>query len=96
MVKHILFVKLKDNSTLSCEQVKARFLTMKEHIDFLRDVQVGIDYLHSDRSYDVVLELIVDSPADLERYQAHPYHVEQIKPYIHDVRSGSATVDYEF
>ena len=89
MVKHVLFVKLKDNSPASCEAVKELFLSMKEHIDFIRELQVGIDYLHSERSYDVVLELVVDSPEDLERY-----HVHKVKSYIHKVRSASATVDY--
>lgn len=96
MIKHVLFVKLKDNSSQSCDKVKALFLSMKEHIDFIREIQVGIDYLHSERSYDVVLELCVDSPESLEQYQKHPFHVEQVKPYIHEVRSVSATVDYEF
>ena len=45
MVKHILFVKMKDNSIEQCEKVKALFLSMKEQIPFLREVQVGIDYL---------------------------------------------------
>ena len=89
MVKHILFVKMKDNSIEQCEKVKALFLSMKEQIPFLREVQVGIDYLHSQRSYDVVRQA-------LEDYQKNTYHVEKVKPYIHAVRSGSATVDYEY
>lgn len=96
MIKHVLFVKMKDNSLESCEKVKELFHSMKEHIDFIREINVGIDYLHSDRSYDIVLEMCVDSRTALEQYQKHPYHVEQVKPYIHQVRSGSATVDYEF
>lgn len=71
MVKHILFVKMKDNSIEQCEKVKALFLSMKEQIPFLREVQVGIDYLHSQRSYDVVLELVVDDRQALEDYQKH-------------------------
>lgn len=59
-------------------------------------MQVGIDYLHSQRSYDVVLELVVDDRQALEDYQKNTYHVEKVKPYIHAVRSGSATVDYEY
>ena len=96
MVKHILFVKMKDNSIEQCEKVKALFLSMKEQIPFLREVQVGIDYLHSQRSYDVVLELVVDDRQALEDYQKNTYHVEKVKPYIHAVRIGSATVDYEY
>ncbi|MCR0206828.1 Dabb family protein [[Clostridium] innocuum] len=96
MVKHVLFVKMKNPSHEECEKVKALFLSMKEQIDFIRDLQVGIDYLHSERSYDVVLELIVDDRQALEDYQKNAYHVEKVKPYIHAVRSGSATVDYEY
>ena len=96
MVKHILFVKLKDYRESSCETVKELFLSRKDHIDFIRELQVGIDALHSERSYDVVLEMVVDSFEELERYQKDPYHVNVVKPYIHEVRTGSATVDYAY
>lgn len=95
MIKHVLFVRLKDNCEESCQKVKEIFLSMKEKIDFIRDLSVGIDYLHSERSYDVVLELVVDSRQALEEYQKNEYHVQVVKPYIHSVRSESATVDYE-
>lgn len=62
MVKHVLFVKLKNNSPESCRELKDLFLSMKGRVEAIRDIQVGVDYLHSDRSYDVVLELLVDSP----------------------------------
>ena len=39
MVKHVLFVKMKDPSREECEKVKALFLSMKEQIDFIRDLQ---------------------------------------------------------
>ena len=97
MVKHVLFVKLKENTPEQCQKVKDLFLSMKEKIDFVREVTVGIDYLHSERSYDVVLELVVDSPEVLEAYQVHPYHAGVVKPYITEVRDGiNVVVDYEF
>lgn len=97
MVKHVLFVKMKDNSPEECQKVKDLFLSMKDKIDFVRDVTVGIDYLHSERSYDIVLELVVDSPEALEAYQVHPYHADVVKPYITAVRDGiNVVVDYEF
>ena len=97
MVKHVLFTKLKENTPEQCQKVKELFLSMKEEIDFVRDITVGIDYLHSERSYDVVLELVVDSPEALEAYQVHPYHANVVKPYIAEVREGiNVVVDYEF
>lgn len=94
MVKHVLFVKLKDNSPESCRELKDMFLSMKGRVEAIRDIQVGVDYLHSDRSYDVVLELLVDSPEALEAYQRDPYHTGVIKPFVAERRSASAAVDY--
>lgn len=94
MIKHVLFVKLKDNSPSECELVKKLFLSMKDNIDFIRDIQVGIDFLKSERSYDIVLELTLDSPEALEKYQNDKYHVEKVKPVIHARRLSSAAVDY--
>lgn len=96
MVKHILFVKLKDRKPETCEKVRNLFYSMKGRVPVIRDLQVGVDILHTERSYDVVLELTVDDRVALEAYQADPYHVEVVKPYIHAVRAGSATVDYEW
>ena len=45
MVKHVLFVKLKENTPEQCQKVKDLFLSMKEKIDFVREVTVGIDYI---------------------------------------------------
>ena len=73
MVKHVLFVKLKDNSPESCRELKDLFLSMKGRVEAIRDIQVGVDYLHSDRSYDVVLELLVVSPEALEAYQQRQF-----------------------
>ncbi len=95
MVKHVLFVKLKNNSQQECQKLKELFLSMKEKVEVIRDLQVGIDFLHSDRSYDVVLEIVLDSPAALEEYQAHPYHADIVKPYVHQMREASCIVDYE-
>ncbi len=97
MVKHVLMVKLKDNSPAACQKLKELFLSMKEEIGFVREIQVGIDYLHSERSYDVVLELVVDDRAALEAYQAYPYHANVVKPYVAAVKDGmNYVVDYEF
>ena len=94
MVKHVLFVKLKNNSPESCRELKDLFLSMKGRVEAIRDIQVGVDYLHSDRSYDVVLELLVDSPEALEAYQRDPYHTGVVKPFVAELRSASAAVDY--
>ena len=96
MIKHIVCFKLKDNSYEACLKAKEVLMGMKENVSLLRDITVGIDFLHSQRSYDLILEVILDSKEDLEKYQNDKYHVEVVKKYMHSVRETSIAVDYEF
>lgn len=95
MIKHIVCFKLKDNSIENCEKTRDILLSMKGKVDLLRDIQVGIDFLHSDRSYDIILETLFDTKEDLDAYQNDPYHCEVVKKHMHEVRSASIAVDYE-
>ena len=61
----------------------------------LRGLSVGIDFLHSERSYDIILEVLLDDRAALDAYQKDPYHCDIVKPYMHSVRSASIAVDCE-
>ena len=96
MVKHIVCFKLKDNSEENCKTAQEVLLSMKDNVELLRDIQVGVDFLHSERSCDVVLEVVVDDRAALEAYQNHPYHVNVVKKHMHAVRESSVSADYEF
>ena len=94
MIKHIVAFKLRDNSPEACQKAKEVLLGMREEVPEIIDIQVGIDFLHSERSYDLVLEVQVADEAALEAYQEHPYHVGVVKEYMHKARSGSIAVDY--
>ena len=96
MVKHIVCFLLKDKSEESCKKAQEVLLSMKDHVEILRDIQVGVDFLHSDRSCDVVLEVVVDDREALEAYQNRPYHVTVVKKHMHAVRESSVSADYEF
>ncbi len=96
MIKHIVCFKLKDNSEESCKKAAGVFQSMQGRVPQLRSIQVGIDFLHSPRSYDIILETTFDSKEDLEAYQNDPYHCETVKKYIHSVQETSIAVDYEF
>lgn len=95
MIKHIVCFKLKDNSLENCLKAKEVLLSMKDNVSLLKDIQVGIDFLHSERSYDIILETLFDTKEDLELYQKDPYHCEIVKKHMHAVRSASIAVDYE-
>lgn len=94
MIRHIVCFKLKDNSLENCEKAKEVLMSMKGNVELLRDIEVGIDFLHSERSYDLILQVVVDDEEALSAYQAHPYHVNVVKKHMHAVRSASVAVDY--
>lgn len=94
MIKHIVCYKLKDNSYEKKEEVKNKLLSMVGVVPYFKDIQVGIDFLESERSYDVVLEMTFKTKEDMEKYQKNDYHFNVIKPYMKDVRVSSVSVDY--
>lgn len=95
MIKHVVCFKLKDNSLASKEKAKEVLLSMKGNVPLLKDIQVGIDFLGSQRSYDVILEVILESKEALEEYQNDPYHCSVVKKHMHEVREASVAIDYE-
>ena len=74
MIKHIVCFKLKDNSPEQCEKAAGVLRSMQGNVPLLRSIEVGVDFLHSERSYDVILQVTLDSPEALEAYQRDPYH----------------------
>ena len=94
MITHIVLFKLKDRSSRSVGKASEVLLGMKGKIPQLRHLEVGIDVLHSERSYDLALVTKFDSLEDLKAYQAHPVHVG-VSKYMMSVRESSITVDYE-
>lgn len=95
MIKHVVCYKLIDNSLEKKQEVKNMLMTMKGKLNYFIDIQVGLDFLGSERSYDVVLEMTFNTVEDMQAYQKDEYHFNVIKPYMKSVRTGSVSVDYE-
>ena len=95
MIKHVVCFKLKDNSKEACEKARDTLLSMKGNVPQAKDVNVGIDFLHSPRSYDIYLEVVLDKKEDLSAYQEDSYHVDVVKKHMHSVVESSVAVDYE-
>lgn len=94
MIKHIVCFKLKDGSRENCEKARDVLMSMDGNVPLLRGIQVHIDELHSARSYDVMLEVLLDDWAALETYQNDPYHCGVVKKHMHAVRESSIAMDY--
>ena len=95
MIKHVVFFKLKDNSTKNKKVVQNRLLQMKDEIWVLKDIEVGINFKESGRAYDIVLLTDFATEKDLDIYQNHPYHVG-IKEFIKEVAVDSKIVDFQY
>ena len=96
MIKHTVCFKLKDNSPEKCEEAKNILLSMTGKVPQAKSIEVGVDLLHSERSYDIILQVTLDDMEALDAYQKDEYHCSVVKPYMHAARSGSIAVDFEF
>ena len=54
-----------------------------------------MDIIRSERSYDLALLTKFDSLDDLQAYQVHPYHADDVGPYVKAASESIAAVDYE-
>ncbi len=93
MIKHIVCFKLKAGE--SAEKAAEILNSMKGKVPEIIDMEVGVDFLKSERSYDVILQVVLKDKAALDRYQSDPYHCSVVKEYMHKARESSVAVDYE-
>jgi len=95
MVKHIVFFKLTDNSDKSRELVKERLLSLKEKVEVLQNIEVGLNFADEDRAYDIALLTDFENEDDLKTYANHPYHLE-IVAFVKTVADSSKVVDFQY
>lgn len=95
MIKHVVCFKIKEEYKNRIEEAKKTLLSMKGMVSTVLDINVGIDLLHSERSYDIILEVILESMEHLEIYQKDLYHCTVVKPLMHEIRCASVAVDFE-
>ena len=95
MIKHIVCFKIKDEYKDLILEAAKTLESMKGNVPTVVDLKVGVDFLHSERSYDIILEVLLDSVEDLEKYQNDEYHCRVVKTLMHEIREASVAVDYE-
>lgn len=95
MITHIVSYKLKDPSPENLAAARDHLLSMDGKIPQLRSLEVGLDQLHTQRSFDIVLITRFDSWENYEAYQAHSYHQSVVIPHIRSAVEKSVAVDFE-
>lgn len=94
MITHVVLFKLRDRSPEVIQKTAEALRGLEGKVPVIRSIEVGVDVLRSQRSYDIALTVRVDSLADLEAYQTHPEHVK-VADYIATVRDSVVAVDYQ-
>ena len=95
MITHIVLFKLTDPNAENLTTTRYKLLSMDGKIDLLRHLEVGVDVIRSERSYDIALTTRFDSLEDLQAYQVHPYHAGEVVPHMKSVCSSIVAADYE-
>lgn len=90
---HIVFFKLKEPSHENQKKLVSILNKMQGKIDLVENMQVGMDFLHSPRSYDVVL-IVHLQKKDLDAYQNNALHCA-CKTEFAPLVEQSKTVDFE-
>ena len=99
MIKHIVMWRLKDEALGATKaenalKLKETLLALKDLIEELKEVEVGINFNPSDAAFDVVLYSAYENREGHEAYQKHPEHVKIVE-FVGEIRSDRAVVDYE-
>lgn len=95
MIKHTVCFKLKDNSPEECNKAAQILRSMNGNVELLRGIEVGVDFLHSPRSYDIILQVLLDDEKALEEYQKDEYHCSVVKKHMHSVAESSVAIDFK-
>jgi len=94
MFTHIVLFKVKEPSKENLEFMKKTLLSMNGNIKELKELEVGIDVIRSNRSYDVAIITRFDSKEDYLAYDVNEFHVEKVKKVIGHYIEESKTIDF--
>ena len=94
MFTHIVLFKVKEPTKENLQFLKETLLSMNGNINELKELEVGVDVIKSDRSYDIGIITRFDSKEDYLAYDVNEYHVQKVKKVIGPYLEGSKTLDF--
>jgi len=99
MITHVVMWRFRDSA--EGNEKAANLLKAKRMLDELpglipeiRQMQVGVDVVHSAQSYDLALVARFDTLDALTRYRDHPEH-QRVVRFLRSVHVGRVVVDFE-
>ena len=94
MVKHIVMFKLAEKTAENMERAVQSLKSLEGKIETLQSIEIGTDFLESERSYDIVLTTHFEDRNGLNVYANHENHLPVVN-IMRSLCSSSAVVDYE-
>lgn len=96
MIKHIVMWRLKEelDKEETSKKIKKILEGLKEKINEIVEIEVGINYNSSEIACDIVLYSIFKTKEDLQSYISNPHHIEAGR-YVKSVVKEKIVVDYE-
>lgn len=94
MFTHIVLFKVKEPTSENLDFLKNTFLSMEGNIDELKSLEVGVDVIRSNRSYNIGIITRFNSKEDYLAYDINEFHVEKVKNIIGPYVECSKTLDF--
>lgn len=94
MFTHIVLFKVKEPTSENLDFLKNTFLSMEGNIDELKSLEVGVDVIRSNRSYNIGIITRFNSKEDYLAYDINEFHVEKVKKIIGPYVECSKTLDF--
>ncbi|MDR4508773.1 MAG: Dabb family protein [Candidatus Brocadiaceae bacterium] len=99
MIIHIVMWKLKDFAEGASKKenalmIKAKLESLKDTVNVIKHIEVGINIVETDASADVALYSEFRCMDDLNAYQKHPEH-QAVVQFVKNVCMERKVVDYE-
>jgi len=95
MIKHVVLWKFKDeNKAENMAHAKEILLALPAIIPEIKKMEVYADTLHSEASFDLMLETEFLSMEDLGTYTVHPEH-QKVSKFIRSVIESRVVLDAE-
>lgn len=98
MIRHIVMWRIApcEDKTEKAKAMKENLEALKDKIDVIEDIEVGINFEGSDLASDVVLVSTFKTQEALGEYQNHPAHKAVGAAYVRPYVSERRVCDYEF
>lgn len=95
MIVHIVMFAFKEeNKTENLRKTKEILEGLMGKVPSLLSMEVGLDFMQSERSFDLVLTSTFADKDALSAYAIHPAHLEVVN-FIKEVTEAAKVVDYE-